>query len=100
MVLGVALASTGGGEFFLKLALSLLGRKRGGAAKVSIMASALFGSFSGSLISNVITTGTITIPAMIKTGFTAVRLGFVKSLAPFLFVINPALILSDNRIRP
>jgi len=66
---GVFLAALGGGEFFMSFALLLLGRTRGGPAKVSIIASALFGSLSGSAVSNIITTGTFTIPAMRKAGY-------------------------------
>ena len=69
IVFGVALAVTGGGEFFIGLAMKLLGRTRGGTAKVSIFASALFGSLSGSPVSNVVTIGTFTIPAMKKSGY-------------------------------
>ena len=69
MLFGVALQATGGGTFFLNISFSLLGSARGGPAKVAVLASALFGSMSGSVISNVITTGSITIPAMKKTGY-------------------------------
>ena len=69
IVFGVVLAVAGGGEFFMALALKLLGRRRGGPAKVSIVASALFGSLSGSVVSNIITTGTFTIPSMKKAGY-------------------------------
>lgn len=69
MIFGVVLVISGGGSFFMNLAFSLLGSSRGGVAKVSIFSSALFGSMSGSAISNVITTGSITIPAMVKTNF-------------------------------
>ncbi len=69
IVFGVALAITGGGEFFMALALKLLGKTRGGPAKVSIVASGLFGSLSGSVVSNIITTGTFTIPSMKKAGY-------------------------------
>jgi TRAP transporter 4TM/12TM fusion protein len=67
LLFAVSLMVFGGGDFFIKLALSLLGNVRGGAAKVSILGSALFASISGSPTSNVITTGSFTIPAM-KTG--------------------------------
>jgi TRAP transporter 4TM/12TM fusion protein len=70
LIFGVALQVTGGGRFFTDLALAMLGRFRGGAAKVAIFASALFGSMSGSAISNVLSTGQVTIPTMIRTGFT------------------------------
>jgi len=69
IVFGAALQSTGGGKFFNDLALLLVGRYRGGAAKVSIFASGFMGSMSGSVISNVLTTGTVSIPAMKRTGF-------------------------------
>jgi TRAP transporter 4TM/12TM fusion protein len=69
IVFGVALQSSGGGSFFLKLSSAILGGTRGGTAKVAVLSSALFGSLSGSVISNVVTTGAITIPAMKKTGY-------------------------------
>ena len=68
LVFGVALQYTGGGAFFLNLAFALLGRRRGGPAKVAIFASGLMGSMSGSVITNVLTTGVMTIPAMKKIG--------------------------------
>ena len=71
MVFAVALQATGGGKFFLDLSSALFGFVRGGSAKVSIFSSALFGSISGSSISNVLTTGAITIPAMKKAGYPA-----------------------------
>ncbi|MBU1156372.1 MAG: TRAP transporter fused permease subunit, partial [Proteobacteria bacterium] len=69
MVFAVALQITGGGRFFMDISASLFGFVRGGAAKVSIFSSALFGSISGSAISNVLTTGAITIPSMKKAGY-------------------------------
>ncbi|MEP4193174.1 MAG: TRAP transporter fused permease subunit, partial [Sneathiella sp.] len=69
LIFGVALTQTGGGTFFINLAFALLGHVRGGPAKVAIFSSGLMGSMSGSVVSNVITTGVMTIPAMRKTGF-------------------------------
>ncbi|MBE7638456.1 TRAP transporter fused permease subunit [Sneathiella sp. P13V-1] len=69
LIFGVALTQTGGGNFFINLAFALLGHVRGGPAKVAIFSSGLMGSMSGSVVSNVITTGVLTIPAMRKTGF-------------------------------
>jgi TRAP transporter 4TM/12TM fusion protein len=69
LIFGIALAATGAGQFFTNFAMALLGSVRGGTAKVSIVASAAFGMMSGSAISNVLSTGTITIPAMKRTGF-------------------------------
>jgi TRAP transporter 4TM/12TM fusion protein len=89
MIFGVALNSTGGGQFFLNLANSLLGNKRGGPAKVSIIASGLFGSISGSIISNVVTTGSFTIPAMKKTGYPAHYAGAIEACASAGGVLMP-----------
>lgn len=69
ILFGAILQYTGGGRFFNDLALALVGRYRGGAAKVSIFASGFMGSMSGSVISNVLTTGVVSIPAMKKSGF-------------------------------
>jgi TRAP transporter 4TM/12TM fusion protein len=61
--------------------MATMGRRRGGAAKIAVVASALFGSISGSAISNVTTTGVITIPLMKRSGYTAVDAGAVESNA-------------------
>ncbi|GAB5469857.1 MAG: TRAP transporter permease [Rhodospirillales bacterium] len=71
ILFGAVLQRTGGGAFFNDLALGLVGGFRGGAAKVAIFASGFMGSMSGSVISNVLTTGAVSIPAMRKTGFSA-----------------------------
>ena len=69
ILFGAVLQRTGGGKFFNDLALALVGGFRGGAAKVAIFASGFMGSMSGSVISNVLTTGAVSIPAMKKSGF-------------------------------
>ncbi len=66
---GCVLQITGGGDFFMDLAFALMGKYRGGPAKVSVVSSGFMGSISGSVISNVITTGAITIPTMKKNGY-------------------------------
>ena len=71
ILFGATLQFTGGGKFFNDLAFALVGRFRGGAGKVAIFASGFMGSMSGSVISNIMTTGTVTIPAMKKSGFGA-----------------------------
>ncbi len=81
IIFGVALVSSGGGKFFMDFALSLLGHHRGGAAKVAVLSSAFMASLSGSAISNVVTTGTMTIPAMKKTGYTATWAAAVEACA-------------------
>ena len=59
----------GGGEFFLKLAVALMGRVRGGPAKIAVLSSGFFGSLTGSIIANIAATGSFTIPAMKKSGY-------------------------------
>lgn len=81
LLFGVALQYTGGGAFFLNLAFALLGRFRGGPAKVSVVASGMMGSLSGSVVSNVLTTGVLTIPAMKKVGFRASYAAGVEACA-------------------
>lgn len=81
IVFGVVLANTGGGAFFMDFAGAVLGRARGGPAKVAILSSGLFGMLSGSPTSNVLTTGTITIPTMKRCGYPAVYAGAVEACA-------------------
>lgn len=69
LLFGVALQQTGGGKFFINLAFALLGNVRGGPAKVAVFSSGLMGSMSGSVITNVLTTGVLSIPAMRRVGF-------------------------------
>ena len=67
--LGAFMNRSGMGRFFINLPLSLAGRSAGGPAKVAVLASAIFGSISGSSIANIVSTGTFTIPLMKKVGF-------------------------------
>ncbi len=78
---GTLLFKAGGGEFFTDLALATTGRSRGAAAKISVVASALFGSISGSAVSNVATTGVITIPLMRRSGYSNTDAGAIESIA-------------------
>ncbi len=71
VLLGSMLDKVGAGHFFNDLAISLLGRFKGGAAKAAIVSSGLTGLVSGSSIANVVTTGTFTIPLMKKVGYPA-----------------------------
>jgi len=89
IVFGALLQSTGAGEFFLDLASSLLGRTRGGPAKVSILASGLFGSLSGDVSANVISTGSLTIPTMKRIGYPAHYAGAVEACASTGGVLMP-----------
>jgi TRAP transporter 4TM/12TM fusion protein len=69
VLFGSMLDKLGAGHFFNDLAISLLGRFKGGAAKAAIVSSGLTGLVSGSSIANVVTTGTFTIPLMKKVGY-------------------------------
>lgn len=66
---GAFLQKSGAGRFFIDLPLAIAGRSTGGPAKVAVIASALFGSVSGSAIANTVATGAFTIPLMKKAGF-------------------------------
>jgi TRAP transporter 4TM/12TM fusion protein len=79
-ILGQVLARTGGAEFFSDLAMSAMGGFRGGAAKIAVVGSALFGMISGSAVSNVLAVGIVTIPTMIKSGFTPYRAAAIESV--------------------
>ncbi len=81
ILLGQVLFKAGGGEFFTDLAMATMGRRRGGAAKISVVASGLFGTISGTAVSNVVTTGIITIPLMRKSGYRATHAGAIEAIA-------------------
>lgn len=68
---GQALFKSGGSTFFTDIAMALMGRHRGGPAKIAIVGSSLFGTISGNVVSNVLTVGVITIPLMKRVGFRA-----------------------------
>lgn len=89
LVFGTALMMTGAGKFFINIAFALCGTFRGGAAKVCIFASALLGMMSGSIISNVLAAGSMTIPVMKRTGFTAVYAGAIEACASTGAVLAP-----------
>ncbi|MGH7339471.1 MAG: TRAP transporter permease, partial [Candidatus Rokuibacteriota bacterium] len=69
ILFGQALYAVGGDKFLTDLALAVMGRYRGGSAKVAIVSSSLFGTVSGSAVSNVVVDGAITIPMMKRTGY-------------------------------
>uniref|UniRef100_E6VMN7 TRAP transporter, 4TM/12TM fusion protein n=1 Tax=Rhodopseudomonas palustris (strain DX-1) TaxID=652103 RepID=E6VMN7_RHOPX len=89
LVFGTALMLTGAGKFFINLAFAICGTFRGGAAKVCIFASALLGMMSGSIISNVLTAGTMTIPVMKKSGFRASYAAAIEACASTGAVLAP-----------
>lgn len=69
IVFGAALRAMGGAEVFTDSAMRLMGRYRGGPAKVAILSSGLFGTVSGSTVANVMSSGVVTIPLMTRAGF-------------------------------
>lgn len=81
IIFGALLAAAGGARTFIDLALLLAGRFRGGAAKVAVVSSALFGSISGSAVANVSVTGNYTIPLMKGIGYDANFAGGVEAMS-------------------
>ncbi len=78
---GQLLFAAGGGAFFTDLAMAAAGRSRGGSAKIAVFGSALFGSISGSAVSNVVTTGVVTIPLMERGGYSKKNAGAIEAVA-------------------
>ena len=89
VMFGAVLQYTGAATFFNNIAFALFGVVRGGPAKVSIFASGLMGSVSGSVVSNVLTTGVVTIPAMKRTGFSPAYAAGVEACASTGGVLMP-----------
>jgi TRAP transporter 4TM/12TM fusion protein len=89
VMFGAVLQYTGAANFFNNLAFALFGSVRGGPAKVSIFASGLMGSVSGSVVSNVLTTGVVTIPAMKRIGIAPAYAGGVEACASTGGVLMP-----------
>ncbi|MDO9535793.1 MAG: TRAP transporter fused permease subunit [Bacillota bacterium] len=83
------LFGTGGAEFLFRVSEALMGRFRGGPAKISIMVSSLFGTLSGSAVANVASTGLITIPLMKKTGYNSAYACAIEAVASTGGVIAP-----------
>ncbi len=81
VIFAAFLRKSGVGDFFMNIAFGAFGRFRGGPAKASVIASSLFGTFSGSSIANVVGTGTFTIPLMKKTGYKGYYAGAVEAVS-------------------
>ena len=81
IIFGAFLERTGIAAFFIDLANSLVGRFSGGPAKVAVISSALCGMVSGSSVGNTVTTGSVTIPMMKKTGYKSEFAGAVEAAA-------------------
>lgn len=81
LLMAALMRVSGAADFMNDLSIGLMGRYRGGAAKVAIAASSLFGSISGSVVSNVMSTGAITIPLMKKGGYPSHSAGAIEAVA-------------------
>ena len=81
LVFGSLLEQTGAGKYFIDLAYSIGGRYTAGPAKTAVLASAFFGTISGSSVANVVSTGCFTIPLMKSVGYTPVEAGATEAVA-------------------
>ncbi|MCV0395977.1 MAG: TRAP transporter fused permease subunit [Rhizobiaceae bacterium] len=81
IVFGAVLTAVGGSAAMTDLAMALMGHRRGGPAKVAILASSLFGTLSGSTVANVMSTGVVTIPMMKRSGWPARHAAAIEAVA-------------------
>ena len=81
VIFGAILNAGEAGQGFMNIAIVAAGRLKGGAAKVSIISSALFGSISGSASANVASTGMVTLPTMKKLGYPKRIAGAVEAVS-------------------
>jgi len=89
IIFAAILRGARGDKFFTDLANSLVGHRIGGTAKVAVVGSAFFGGVSGSAAANVATTGSFTIPAMKKAGYSSRVAGAIESIASTAGQITP-----------
>lgn len=78
---GVVYLKLGASDFLMDIAFALMGKVRGGPAKVAIISSSLFGTISGSAVANVVATGMVTIPLMKRTGYKDYYAGAIEAVA-------------------
>ncbi|RAI58188.1 TRAP transporter permease [Roseicella frigidaeris] len=81
IIFGAFMQGSGTGRLFSNLGAAVAGRFTGGPAKVAVITSGLFGTMSGSSVSNVITTGAMTIPLMVRIGYRPAIAGGIESAA-------------------
>ena len=98
MLFGQMLFTTGGGQAISDFGFALMGKYRGGPAKVSIVASGLFGSLSGSASANVATTGMITIPMIREAGYQAHKAAAIEAVASTGGLILPPIMAATGFI--
>lgn len=102
IILAGFLETTGAGQFFIDIASSATGTRRGGPAKIAVLGSCLFGSISGSSVANVVSTGTFTIPLSKSVGYPGYFAGAVEAVASTGGQLMPpvmaavAFIMADN----
>ena len=98
MLFGQMLFAVGAGKSISDFGFALMGHRRGGPAKVSVVASALFGSLSGSASANVATTGMVTIPMIKEAGFPAHKAGAIEAVASTGGLILPPIMAATGFI--
>jgi TRAP transporter 4TM/12TM fusion protein len=81
IIFGAFVEKTGTGKLFMDFGLALAGARPGGPAKVAVITSGMFGTISGSAVSNVMTTGVFTIPLMKRIGYRPAFAGAVEAVA-------------------
>jgi len=81
LIFGQLLKFSGGARFFTEIAMLTMGRFRGGPAKIAVVASAFFGSVSGSAVANVVATGIVTIPMIKRSGYPAHKAAAIEAVA-------------------
>lgn len=79
VIFGGFLKAMGASDFYIKLAISLVGTVRGGPAKAAVIASSFMGMMSGSVVANIVTTGSVTIPMMKDNGYSKEFSGAVEA---------------------
>ena len=81
VLMGELLTRSGGSQFFTDIATATMSRYRGGPAKIAVVASSLFGSISGTAVSNVVSTGVVTIPLMRSAGYAPHQAAAIEAVA-------------------
>lgn len=89
VIFGKLMEVSGATPFFTDAAMALMGRRRGGPAKIAVVASGMMGSISGSPVSNIMSTGVVTIPLMRRMGFKAEQAAAVEATASTGGVLAP-----------
>jgi TRAP transporter 4TM/12TM fusion protein len=89
VIFGKLMEVSGATGFFTDTAMALMGQRRGGPAKIAVVASGMMGSISGSPVSNIMSTGVVTIPMMKRMGFNAPQAAAVEATASTGGVLAP-----------